>query len=65
VTTPTTEMRMRYLATERGGQLRIDGPAAYSIVHAHNGAVPVGPSASLATVQAYLAPVDKTIVGAA
>jgi hypothetical protein len=65
MTTPVTEMRMRYLATERGGQLRIDGPAAYSIVLAHNGTVPVGTSASLATIQAYLAKVDPSIVGAA
>jgi hypothetical protein len=71
MTTPTTEMRMACLATERGGliapgaaggQLRIDGPGQYSIIHANTRAVVVGPNASLATVKAYLAPVDPSIV---
>jgi hypothetical protein len=64
MTTATTEMRLRYLATERGGQLRVDGAAAYSIVQALNGAVVVGPSASLAVVQAYLNKIDPLIASA-
>jgi hypothetical protein len=36
----TTEMRLRYQATERGGQLAIDSAADYSVVLARDGRRP-------------------------
>jgi hypothetical protein len=65
-TSPETERRLRYLASERGGWLRIDTPGtAYSIIAAKDGAVLVGPSASLATIESYVAArIDPTIVNA-
>lgn len=59
-----TERRMRMLATERGGQLIVDGVSVYSIKLARDGSLLIGPSASLVSVQALLATVDPKIVGA-
>jgi hypothetical protein len=64
MTTAVTEMRLRYLATERGGQLRVDSLGAYSIVMARDGSLALGPSATLATVQAYLLRIDPAISSA-
>jgi hypothetical protein len=64
--TPTTEMRLAYLATEHapGGQLIIDAPGSYSIKLAHNGQRVLGPSATLATTKTFLQSVDPTITTA-
>lgn len=64
---PNTVMRMHYLATERGCQLvgAVSGESeSYALVEAYNGAAAVGPGASLATTESYLASVDPTITAA-
>jgi hypothetical protein len=57
-------MRLQYLASERGDVLRIDAPAAYSVLLATNGAIAIGPSASLAAIETWCSSVDPSITGA-
>jgi hypothetical protein len=61
----TTEMRMAYLESELGCYLRKDSATTYSAISAREGAIKVGPGASLATLQALAGQVDKTIIGVA
>jgi hypothetical protein len=59
----TTEMRLAYLESELGCYLRKDSATTYSAVSAKEGAVKVGPGASLATIETHASAVDKTIIG--
>jgi hypothetical protein len=61
----TTEMRMAYLESELGCFLRKDSSTTYSAISAKEGAIKVGPGASLATIETYASTVDKTIIGVA
>ena len=59
----TTEMRISYLLTERSCHLQIDGPGLYSIIRAFDGAVLIGPYASLKAAEGYCVSIDPYIVG--
>ena len=62
MTTPATEMRLAYLASEHapGGQLIIDAPSQYSITD-QNGAGLLGPAATLTTTRTFLQSADPII----
>jgi hypothetical protein len=59
-----TQMRMQYLATEIGCQLRLDSPTTYSLVKAYDNTLVTGPGATLASTENLHLGVDPTIAGA-
>ena len=71
IISPNTEMRLRYLASEKGDWLRFDTldilpatAATLSLIRAYDGSVAVGTGASLATIATAVVAVDPTITSA-
>jgi hypothetical protein len=65
--TPNTVMRMQYLATEIGHQLRTENPTTptFTLVKDKDRSIHAsGVGAAAATIKTALAPVDPTIVSA-
>jgi hypothetical protein len=60
-----TIMRLQYLESEKGGQLRIDSTTpGFSGVKAYDGSLAIGPNATLSQIETHCANVDPTITSA-
>jgi hypothetical protein len=57
------DMRLAYLASEKGCELVMASDGTFTLIFSDTGAILLGPGATQAAVESFVAGIDPTIVG--